>query len=499
MMSAENPYSGPAADAFRTAMGLAAGLRAEAAKGQQADQAAAQKTLKDKFDTELNLRKEGYTPFDASENSTAPGPNGGRSLHVPDGAAVPERGVRTAPPSQVITDPFGRQWLAPGAKPDATPQQSFTDTQELDKQGGRPISAEGTVAQHTDIPRFRQDAQGNVSDTGMFGINGPVEDPSRVRTVPGSGQQFYLPTEGEKTAESGRAAASKTKAEEDAKNLTLPDSITAKWEQKAGVPAGSLKGLAVPRSEAVNVLKSLADPSQKAPHIETQKDDVGNVTTVARDAESGKELWRTVDKGIGENKAKDRAAAQADRDDARRQREADANQKIVDTLDSKREALTGQADQQRQLLNEYQRAIGTPNGTLFTDPTDKNRAQRPMNAAARTRMGEAFMRVKSKADDLDKQATTFGQQAEARRNGPQQAAAASQPKPAAAPARQAAAPPETPATAPYRPAAAAGAAKGSQATTLAKVRAYAKAQGISEAEAIRAAKGEGFSIAGLGH
>jgi hypothetical protein len=206
-----------------------------------------------------------------------------------------------------------------------------------------------------------------------------------------------------------------------------------------------------------------------------------------------------VDKGIGENKAKDRAAAQADRDDARRQREADANQKIVDTLDSKREALTGQADQQRQLLNEYQRAIGTPNGTLFTDPTDKNRAQRPMNAAARTRMGEAFMRVKSKADDLDKQATTFGQQAEARRNGPQQAAAASQPKPAAAPARQAAAPPETPATAPYRPAAAAGAAKGSQATTLAKVRAYAKAQGISEAEAIRAAKGEGFSIAGLGH
>jgi hypothetical protein len=488
MMSAENPYASGASEAMRAALDFAGQLRAEAAKGQQADQAATQKTLKEQFDTALTLQDKGYTRYDVT------GADGKPTLAHPEGSDV-------ASQSQLITDPWGRQWKMPDKadKSAATPQQTFTDTSELDKAGARPISGEGNVAQNTTVPRFRQDAQGNVSDTGMFGINGPVEDPSRVRTVPGSGQQFYMPTEGEKTAESGRAAAAKTKTEEDAKNFTLPDSVTAKWEQKAGVPAGSLKGLAVPRSEAVNVLKALADPSQKAPHIETQKDDSGNVTTIARDTESGKELWRTVDKGIGENKAKDRAAAQSDRDDARRQREADANQKIVDTLDSKREALSGQADQQRQLLNEYQRAIGTPNGTLFTDPLDKNRAQRPMNAGARTRMGEAYMRVKSKADGLDKQASTLGQQAEARRNGPQQAAGPSQPKPAAAPARQAAAPPETPATQPYRPAAAAGAAKGSKATTLARVRAYAKAQGISEAEAIRAAKGEGFSIAGLGH
>jgi pyruvate/2-oxoglutarate dehydrogenase complex dihydrolipoamide acyltransferase (E2) component len=109
-------------------------------------------------------------------------------------------------------------------------------------------------------------------------------------------------------------------------------------------------------------------------------------------------------------------------------------------------------------------------------------------------MGEAYMRVKSKADDLDKQASTFGQQAEARRNGPQQAAGAGQAKPAVAPARQAAAPPETPATQPYKPTAAAGAAKGSKTATLATVRSYAQQKGISEAAAVKEFKGYGYQI-----
>jgi hypothetical protein len=194
MMSAENPYVHGHGD------GAAAGLefvqRLRAAAGQQ--QQLQQKQLQQDFDHELQMRKAGYEPADMVVTSQPVKPT----------ATTPGKlGTRDAPPNsdgrKIYTDPVtGKKWFEPAAKAAATPQQTYSDTNALFKDGAVPVSPQGTVHMDTDLPRLRENQPdlnqpSNITDTNTTGVNVPVPDQSRVQTPPGSQQSFYRPTEGE--------------------------------------------------------------------------------------------------------------------------------------------------------------------------------------------------------------------------------------------------------------------------------------------------------------
>jgi hypothetical protein len=514
MMSAENPYAEPAANAADAGLtDLVQLLRAHAdrqqaaAKNQQATQAAAAKDAKERFDAELNLRKEGYTPYDVP-----PLANGQPTLQTPEGAdAPPER-------SRMITDPYGRQWVAPSAKPAATLQQQFEDTNSIEKEGGRLISPEGNVQQNTNVPRFRQDEQGNVTDTGMFGTNGPVEDQSRVRTVPGTDQKYYIPTPAEKTAESDRAAASKTRAEEGEKNYTLPDSVSAKLEQKAGLPAGSLKGVSVPHSQLLETLKSVVDPASKpdatqfipgmtGPHGGPMVFDKNTQTASEVALPAGSKRTLSPEAADVAQRAAEREQDRADAAQAKMQAAFQARHDKLQTEEQRQWDVKTKAGANLQTLLDHT-STAKDGSVKFTgapvqvpDANGKPVAVSDQNLKSLTSLYRyAASKAEQRALDSQGKARKIRQQfgwGEFEKQGPgpggQGPGAVAQVAPA-----------ETPATAPPASAQAAGeppatqAAKPAEAarksTTLAKVRAYAKEKGISEAAAVKEYRGYGYQI-----
>lgn len=172
---------GADAGAASSALGnLLSGLKQQAAANQKAQQ----QQLKDQFDQELKLREKGYTPF-YTPGKTEPG-------------GLQRRDAQQVDPSRVITDPYGRKWVAPDAKPAATPAQTFTDTNNLLKEGARPVEG-GSVPVDQNTPRYTMDASGNLHDTGMFGANVPASsvEQGRLVTPPGTKQQFYVPPNAE--------------------------------------------------------------------------------------------------------------------------------------------------------------------------------------------------------------------------------------------------------------------------------------------------------------
>jgi len=271
-MSTANPYASAAAGAGGGAMQLATALRSAAAQQQQL-QAQREKEAKAaalaQWAGEEGLRKAGYTPYDPPEANGRPTL---QRSNLPD--ALVDQSRITGP------DPWsGKRWVMPAATPDATPQQTFSDTQSVLDKGGRAISPEGNVQQHSDVPRYRMDAQGNMTDTGMFGINGPVEDQGRVQTPPGSSQSYYMPTQGELETEKARVANANKPGPEptlDTEHFNVPVSIDHK--------AGAVTALKLPEGVTHN------DKPSKYTYARGV-DGKGNVYATRTSDESGIERW----------------------------------------------------------------------------------------------------------------------------------------------------------------------------------------------------------------
>lgn len=234
---APNPAPNPAGfaqsaeGAYSAGLQFATALRTAAAQQQQHNQ----QSLKDQFETELKLRKDGYSPL---MQTTGQDPSGLKRRDTNPAADQ----------NNVITDHFGRKWVAPPPKPDATPQQSYTDLSTALREGAQPVQG-GTVMAPGGAQQ-EQDAQASLPSAHV-----PVPDPSRVVTPPGSGRSLYIPTGEEKAAttlqEQLRAQAAKgenldtfhTTDADGNVSLFAVNKKTGKGEQTGTFP-GAAKGAA---------------------------------------------------------------------------------------------------------------------------------------------------------------------------------------------------------------------------------------------------------------
>jgi hypothetical protein len=464
----------------------------EAASQQQKLQ---QQQIQQQFNDELNMRKAGYTPY---LQTTGQQPSG-----------LKTRDSQQVDPSRVITDPFGRKWVAPDTKPAATPQQTYSDTSSLFKEGALPVSPQGTVHTDTDIPRFSMSPTGpadasNLQSTGQSGLNVPVPDQSRVVTPPGSSQSFYRPTEGETLQEKLRAESRKQEITHpgaddiDTKSFNVPVHINKSTGKVTALdlPAGVTAAEKKEKPDAASIVPGLTGPNGGLIVFDKDKQ---TTTEVPVPKGSKRELTPA------QLESKSRAdQAVEDRKAAREERESAANDKVVETLQGKHEKISGEAQQYRELAEQYQSQIGVANGEKYIDPMDKSRIARPMSAETRTALGQGYMKAKTKADALDKQADTFAKQIESRQAkraqpaaprprvqvGPVGGGATNMMQPTGAPPSGRNMMQPTGAPTGGQPMAAGG----KKSTTLDKVRAYAKANNMSDFEAMQAAIAEGYSV-----
>jgi len=234
----------------------------------------------------MNLQKEGYQPAEINTGGTIA--KGGLGRRTPNPAAQG--------PGKTVTDTRGKNWFL-ADKPDSTPQQRFADLREALNQGWQQADASGAVSQHPTIPRYQMDAEGHLIDTGLFGAHVPPPEDWQRLQVPG-GPMLYKPGEAEQQQDQSRGANLKAQREEEFKNFTLPKAITSRLESQAKLPEGTLKGLALPRSEMREILTGLAGKTN-LPHIVTRENDAGDVTTTAFDQETGAIKWTQTQKGAG--------------------------------------------------------------------------------------------------------------------------------------------------------------------------------------------------------
>jgi len=192
-------YGGLADSAMSSAIAGARALRSAADQQARLEEQKRQKRISDAFNLGTALEKAGYIQLGV------PGDN--RPSILKGGPGAPED------VSRVREDPFGRRWAAPAPKPDATPQQTYTDLATALSRGGQPVSAEnGTVWQDTQTPRLREtqpdlNQPSSLANTGLFGVHVPPPDPARVVTAPGSKQGVYMPPEADTLAEKLRVQA----------------------------------------------------------------------------------------------------------------------------------------------------------------------------------------------------------------------------------------------------------------------------------------------------
>jgi len=428
MMSTENPYVGAAARAGADAasgMEMVQRLRTTAAQQQQLAYQQRQK----EFAAEMEIRKEGGVPYQPYVVDPTAGSNG-----LQRRAPNPAQNDKT----RVVTTPGGQQFYMPekAEKPTASPQQTYSDTAALLEKGATPLN-------FTPVPG---------------------SDPQAV-SPPGSGGQYYhVPTGDEKAASE---LANKTKQAEALRQLgtmDVPPELADKLGLKAGAKA-TFHDIATAYHENLPPEK---DAKQPAAHITTATDDAGNITITRTDPDTGKEMWTRVVKGAGVKRKDPDAPGKPS------QAEADRNQAAVERLQEKQDKLSAQAQEYRELADQYQSQIGVANGEKYTDPMDKSRMARVANAGSRTALGQGYMRAKTKAEALEKQAASFAGEIQTRQQRT--------PAAAAPPAARA---PQTPAPQP-QPAKQAG---------VDSVRAYAQQKGIPLAQAVREFQDSGYSIA----
>lgn len=293
--SGNNPSLGAAADAGQSAISaysaglqFATALRAAAEQQRQHAQQERKQQLKDELDAavkhhdaDMKMRDK-YTPYD---NSLPEGADGRPTLmSARDGSSPTAPPVR-GNPNDVVTDPWGGKWTPKPDKPEATPQQVFADETTLRKDGGAPLDAGGNAPQMQNVPRFRADAQGHLTDTGMFGIDGPPPQES-VRTPPGGTRSFYMPSSDElaavKQRQDARGEAAKPGTPQiNTKDFTSPVAIDPK------------KGTATPITLPAGVTPN--EKPEKEPRKETLDDWVRIATDPATSPEDKKRANAAID------------------------------------------------------------------------------------------------------------------------------------------------------------------------------------------------------------
>jgi hypothetical protein len=468
---AENPYIGEAmgladsgmADAIRAA----SAVRSAAQQQQRLQEQRQKQAMAEQLDM-ARLLNEGWRTYEPSQNVTTETSGLKRRDYVP-------------PPANLVTLPtIGKQLYRP-AQTRQEQQQGFTDLREALNEGGQPV-VDGNVWQDSATPRYRMDEKGNMADTGMFGAHVPVPDQSRVVTPPGSQQGIYMPTQEQTAQQKLREHVQQLMADEDAQGWTPPDALADALAKKAGLDPGSLRGIKVPHEAVAGAFGGLIKPPQEekpdaTSFIPGMYGPKGGPILFNKNTQSASEVALPAGSKREPTPGQAEATARAeerrqDREDARRQREEDANQKVIETLQGKADALDTQAAGHRQRGQAYQRAIGVENGTLTGDPEGKSDVQRPMKAALRTRMAQQFMDAKSKADAIDKQSATLKQEIESRKRKFAPAEGAAQ----------------------QTGGGRGGAGMQAKSATMDQVRSYAQQKGIGEAQAIREFQGSGYKI-----
>lgn len=368
---AQNPAPNPAGFA-QAASGIFDTMQQIAAAAQRQRVTQQQQQLKDAFEQELKLRKEGYTPY---MSTTGQDPSG-----------LKRRDAQPVDPGRVITDAYGRKWVQPEAKgPDA--QKTFSDTTSLLEKGARPVDAAGNVDQNTQIPRYRMDAAGNVTDTGMFGIHAPAPEGTTV-TPPGSKQGYFVPGEEEKAGLKSRLDASAAAAKPgtphvDTEHFSSPVVIDPK--------TGKATAIALPDGVTHNEKPEKTSKYTFSYHT----DDHGNVHVLRGDPDTGDVTETKVIKGAGSARQDDIAERakerKEDRDAAREQRRQDAAQKQI-------EAFQTQEQAQHAIRERYGSLIAVKDGEQVMDPKTGQLLQ--MNKARREGYRSIFNAATSKVDEL---------------------------------------------------------------------------------------------------
>lgn len=420
---------------------LAQNLRSAAAQQQKLAAQQAQQT----FNDELEIRKAGGVPYEPLKAEPNPDP---KSLT----RRSPNAAQQDIDPGRIITMPDGRRWLMPD-KSVLTPEQQATQTREgtgqllgaLEK-GAQPVTPsssdpQGNVQRMGDVPRFLEtadpndpNAQSQLVPEARSGVNVPVSDqPGTV--VESGGKKIYVPTQAEKSGQEIREKTSQASAMQDADGWTLPEALARAAAKHAGLPENALIGVKLPHETVADAFKaSLAGAPKENNESPIPGYQGPKGGPLVRDTKSGKvtelELPAGSKPALTEEqktrKAEVDEAAKA-RQDRRDQAEDDRQQKVIESLTARRDKLSGESDNYRQLAEAYNGAIGLDNGQPWIDPMDKGRVPRQMNQARRSAAAEAYKRYKAKAAAIDEQVADLGTQIDGRK-------AKRTPKPEAPPA-----------------------------------------------------------------
>jgi hypothetical protein len=406
---------------------LAQNLRTAAA--QQAKLAAQQQ--QQDFQDELELRKAGAVPYEPLKAQPNADPH---SLT----RRSPNPAQQDIDRSRIVTMRDGRQWVMPD-KSQLTPEQQNTQQHQSTgdllsalREGARPVSPSamdpaGTVQQNGDIPRMLEtadpndpNAQSQLVPEARSGVNLPVSDQPGTAFSAG-GKQLYMPTDAEKSEQALREKTSQASAMQDAEGWVLPDSLARAAAKHAGLPEDALIGVKLPHETVSEAFKSASGPEKQ----DTQNPLPGYVGPkggpLVRDTKTGKVNELDLPAGSKPALTEEQKARKSEFDTAEAERRANRDGRESDRIDRATEALQTKVDksktdedQYRQLADSYNSAVGVANGEKYIDPMDKTRTPKIMTPEKRTAMAQAYMRYKTKADDLAKQGADYSKQIESR-------------------------------------------------------------------------------------
>lgn len=435
--SGYNPYLGGHSGA---AGSIVNAMRAAAAQQQQLQAQQKAQSMKDELAFRYKALKDGFEEVlpdaqtsDPTKDINAPVKPGPMRVNQSD----------EAPTGPLLETPWGKFTYKGKAKPDATPQQTFSDQRSLLEAGAVPL-----------------DKNGNLPTVGM----GPYQitaglPPGHTVTPPGSEQAYAPQPQGElkNRLEQAAEAAKSGTHHLDTERFTDADGnvVPLLIDTKTG------KSTKVELPEGI----THADKAGKRTTYRYEKGDDGILTRFPNEEDGTPQTWKggkwvTAGDVVG-TKKREPADPNAPKPPTKTQ--------LVGIEAKKATAL-------RQSMQQFQKDMKEVNTGLSEDDADtvlRNHYERMSNAqhAYEQELSAANGNEIPHNDWADRRIEGIDQKPKAKK-GP----ATTQPPPAAAPAAS-----SSPAAQP-------------KAATLDHVRAYAQQKGISEAQAVKEFKGAGYSI-----
>jgi len=389
-------------------------------------------------DTDLHDRSKTVTGLDGStwykptaEEKTPPLDNT-NSIPVGEGLAadLEKAGVHGYSPGERVPHAL---LGALDAEADRKPKQQEADSKEQQSvldKGGLPVSDSGTVAQNLDVPRSRMDASGNVTGVGMGTNEAPDERTGSV--VDAGGKKYYLASKQPK------------------RPVEKPEKFAYNhWTDDSGrVSVTRIGADETPEKWNGKAWVPLAAGEQLGPKRRDPDAAGGRATQLA-----------------------------ADRSETRRQAAEDAAQKQIDSYQK-------QEQEQHGLRSAYGNALNAKDGDKVVDPRTGQTVA--MNAARRTYYRQKYDAATEQVGRLqDTQRKLI-----ARRGGSPEGGGA----PAAAPAAARVSTGGRGAPAGEPNGTGSRTPRAGKIVPLQRLRDYASANKMTEAEAVKQARAEGYTI-----